>query len=88
MIELYAMEDHLRTERESLARRHARDAVWIESQRRSFAKARPAMDAGRFMRRRLARTLLALADRLDPRTAVRVPHAPARPALNGTLRRA
>jgi hypothetical protein len=36
----------------------------------------------------LARVLLFLADRLDPRAVVSVPHLPAAPTLNGTLHHA
>jgi hypothetical protein len=82
MLDPYALEETLKMERAMLSQRRERRAIWPErSPRRT-----PAGIIS--LRRSLARALLALADRLDPRAAVLGPHAPARPALNGTLHRA
>ena len=71
----YFLEETLRFERELLDRRNARRAALLEWQPRGERVT---------VRRRLARALLALADRLDPRTVVLAPHVPARPTLNGS----
>jgi hypothetical protein len=83
MLDPYTLGETLRLEREILAERQARETRWLEHLRRSTA-----VSASGGMRRRLARALLALADRLDPRAVVNVPHVPACSALNGTLHHA
>ena len=83
MIEIYVLERTLKLERELLTRRHERQAVVLERLPR-----RSATSISATVRRRLARVLLALANRLDPRGVVSVPHAPSAPALNGTLHHA
>jgi hypothetical protein len=82
MLDPYLLEETLRMERALLSQRQARRAIWLE---RTPGSA-PRTVGG--LRRRLAQALLALADRLDPRAIVTAPHAPAAPALNGTLRHA
>ena len=83
MLDPYTLGEALRLERQLLAERQARELRWMEQLPRGAG-------GGAFgsMRRRLARALLVLADRLDPRVVVSVPHVPARPALNGTLHHA
>ena len=83
MLDPYTLTETLRLERELLAGRQARQAKWTE-------RMAPSSTGSAFsvVRRHLARALLALADRLDPRAVVSVPHVPARPALNGTLHHA
>jgi hypothetical protein len=83
MLDPYTLGEALRMERRILAEKHAREVRWREQIARSRAR-RGAGD----LRRRLARMLLTLADRLDPRAVVSVPHAPARPTLNGRLHHA
>jgi hypothetical protein len=83
MLDPYTLGETLRMERQILAERHAREVRWREHPSQS----RAATSSGH-LRRRLARLLLALADRLDPRAVVSVPHVPARPTLNGTLHHA
>ena len=83
MLDPYTLGETLRMERQILAERLAREARWREQ----IALSRSRASAGH-LRQHLARMLLALADRLDPRAVVSVPHMPARPTLNGTLRHA
>ena len=83
MLDPYTLGEALRLERQLLAERQARQSTWVEHLPRST----PGRAFGS-MRRRLARALLVLADRLDPRAVVGVPHAPSRPTLNGTLHHA
>ena len=83
MLNLYAFEEIMRLERTLLADRQAREAVWMERVPRHTSGS--ALGSAR---RALARVLLTLADRLDPRAVVNVPHVPARPSLNGTLHHA
>jgi hypothetical protein len=80
MLDTYALEETLKLERELFNRRQARRALWLERMPVPVSSG-PLSTA----RRRLARVLLALADRLDPRAVVSVPHMPAAPRLNGTL---
>jgi hypothetical protein len=83
MLDFYAFEDTHKIEgelRERCARRHAH---WTESSRRLASN-----ESGIGFRRRVARALLTVANWLDPRPAVSVPHVPSRPALNGTLHHA
>ena len=82
MIELYLHEQALRLERHTLDQESARRANWLE--RRSAVKAHRPLG----VRRRLALTLLALADRLDPRPPMSATHTPRRPTLNGRLHHA
>ena len=82
MIELYALEQSLKMERELLDRENARRTGWLERLSSSATTKPPGM------RRRLALVLLALADRLDPRPAISAAHAPRHPSLNGTLHHA
>ena len=83
MLDPYTLTEMLRLERQLLAERQARQARWAEQMM-------PATSGSAMIsvRRSLARALLALADRLDPRAVVSVPHVPARPTLNGTLHHA
>jgi hypothetical protein len=81
MLDTYTLGEALRMERQILAERHAREVRWREQ----IALSRARTCAGP-LRQRLARMLLALADRLDPRAVVSGPHMPARPSRNGTLR--
>ena len=83
MLDPFTLGEALRLERQLLAERQAREIRWMEHLPRGTS-------AGAFgsVRRRLARALLVLADRLDPRAVVSVPHVPARPTLNGTLHHA
>jgi hypothetical protein len=83
MLDPFTLEDTLRMERRLLDARLAREARWMEQ----MTAGKPG-SAFAGARRRLARTLLMLADRLDPRAVVSVPHVPARPTLNGTLHHA
>ncbi len=83
MIDLFAFEELHRIEQRQRADRHLRRARWQEREPR-----RAPADRIGAARRRLARALLALADRLDPRAVVRPPHVPAAPSLNGTLHHA
>ena len=83
MLDPYTLGEALRLERQLLAARQARDIAWMEYLPRNST----GSAFGR-VRRRLARVLLVLADRLDPRAVVSVPHVPARPRLNGTLHHA
>jgi hypothetical protein len=80
---MYAFEDALKLERKLLDERLERRATWQEQMPRKGS----GSNVGG-LRRRLARALLMLADRLDPRGVVGVPHVPTRPALNGTLHHA
>jgi hypothetical protein len=83
MFDPYALDEALRIERQLRGERSTRLAAWqAEAPRKA-----PVSTIGS-LRRRLARSLLALADRLDPRTVVSVPHVPARSTLNGTLHHA
>ena len=82
MLDVYAFEDSVKLEREALNRQQERRARWLERMPRTTT-----VSAVGGVRRRLARALLSLADRLDPRGVVSVPHLPARAALNGTLHR-
>jgi hypothetical protein len=83
MLDPYTLGEALRLERQLLAARQARELKWMEHLPRSSA----GSAFGR-VRRRLARALLVLADRLDPRAVVSVPQVPSRPTLNGTLHHA
>jgi hypothetical protein len=83
MLDPYALEETLRMERQMFAEREARRAVWMERMPRKTSSSN--IDT---LRRRLALALLALADRLDPRGVVSVPHVPDSPALNGTFHHA
>ena len=83
MLDPYTLTETLRMERQILAERQARELRWMEHLPRSAS-----VNTFSGMRRRLARALLMLADRLDPRAVVNVPHVPTRPALNGTLHHA
>ena len=83
MLDPFTLEEALKLERQILADRLARQAKWVDHLPR-----RGRNNAIGELRRRLARALLTLADRLDPRAVVSVPHVPARPALNGTLHHA
>ena len=83
MFDPYTLGETLRMERHMLAQRHAREVGWREH----LARERSARTSGE-PRRRLARLLLTLADRLDPRAVVSVAHVPGRPSLNGTFRHA
>ena len=82
MIELYALEQSLKMERELLDRQNARRTAWLEGWPISGA----VKPLG--LRRRLALLLLALADRLDPRPVISAAHTPGRPSLNGKLHHA
>ena len=83
MLDPYTLGEALRLERQLLAERQARESKWVEHLPRST----PGSAFGG-VRRLLARALLVLADRLDPRPVLSAPHAPARPTLNGTLHHA
>jgi hypothetical protein len=84
MIELYLHEQTLKMERELLNQQSGRRAAWLS--RLSESDPAKRLGKGRLsLRRRLALALLALADRLDPSTALRSAHTPRRPSLNGTL---
>ncbi len=83
MLDPFTLGEALRLERQLLAERQARETTWMEHLPRSTAGS-----AFGTVRRRLARALLVLADRLDPRAVVSVPHVPARTRLNGTLHHA
>jgi hypothetical protein len=83
MLDPYTLTETLRLERQLLAERQARQTTWEQHLPRP---GRISRFSG--LRRRLARALLVLADRLDPRAVVSVQHVPARPALNGTLHHA
>ena len=83
MLDPYTLGEALRLERQILAERQARE-IW----RTEHLPRRASLGGFGGVRRRLARALLVLADRLDPRAVVNVPHVPARPALNGTLHHA
>jgi hypothetical protein len=83
MLDPYTLEEALSIERQILSKRQERQAIWTER-----VSPGTGVSAILIVRRRLARALLALADRLDPRAVVRVPHVPARPAMNGTLHHA
>jgi hypothetical protein len=83
MLDPYTLGETLRMERRILAETHEREVRWREQV--AFSRARGS--AG-LLRQRLARMLLALADRLDPLAVVSVPHMPARPTLNGSLHHA
>lgn len=83
MLDPYTLTETLRMERELLAERQMREARRLEHLQRLHHTS-----AIGDLRRRLARALLALADRLDPRAVVSAPHVPARPTLNGTLHHA
>jgi hypothetical protein len=82
MIELYLLEQSLKMERALLDERHARRVGWLD--RLSISKV--AKPPG--FRRWLARALLVLADRLDPRPAISAVHTPRCPTLNGRLHHA
>ena len=83
MLDPYTLEETVRLERRILAEQLARQSAWVEHLPR-----RSRISAIAELRRRLAWALLLLADRLDPRAVVSVPHVPTRPALNGTLHHA
>lgn len=84
MLDPYTFDETHRLEQRLLDRRNARHMVWLESLPR---RAPGSLLGG--TRRWLARALLTLADRLDPRTVVQqLPHVPGAPSLNGTLHRA
>lgn len=83
MFDPYALDEALRIERHLRGERFTRVAGWQASAPRKASASTIAR-----LRRSLARSLLALADRLDPRTVVSVPHVPARSTLNGTLHHA
>jgi hypothetical protein len=83
MLDPYTLGEALLMERRILAEKQVREVRWREQ----IARSRAHGSAGH-LRQRLARLLLALADRLDPRTVVSVPHIPACPTLNGTLHHA
>jgi len=83
MISPTAFEEIFRMEQELLDQRNLRRARWHEREPRA-----PAANLARSTRRRLARALLLIADRLDPRVVVGVPHVPTPPGLNGTLHHA
>ena len=83
MLDPYSFEETHRLEQRLLDRENARRAIWLESLPRRM----PGSLLGG-TRRWLARALLILADRLDPRSVVpHLPHVPGRPSLNGTLHR-
>ena len=83
MLDLFNHEESYRLERQRLDERNLLRATWHERE----PQRRPSSLSGG-VRRRLARVLLFLADRLDPRAVVSVPHLPAAPTLNGTLHHA
>jgi hypothetical protein len=84
VLDPYTFEETQRLEQIVLDRRNARHAIWLESLPR---RAPGSLLGG--TRRWLARVLLTLADRLDPRTVVtQLPHVPGTATLNGTLHRA
>ena len=84
MLDPYTFEEIHRLEQILLDQRNARQAIWLESLPR---RAPGSLLGG--TRRWLARALLMLADRLDPRAVVpQLPHVPGTPSLNGTLHRA
>ena len=83
MLDPYTLGEALRLERQILAERQARE-IW----RTEHLPRRASLGGFGGVRRRLARALLVLADRLDPRAVVSVSHLPARPTLNGTLHHA
>jgi hypothetical protein len=83
MLDPYTFEEVVRLERRILADQLARQSTWVDHLPR-----RSRISAMVDLRRRLARALLMLADRLDPRAVVSAPHLPARPTLNGTLHHA
>lgn len=82
MLDWYTLEDTLRLEGQNRAQRHLKEARWRER----LPRRTPGGVRG--WRRQLAALLLALADRLDPRTVASTAHVPARPRLNGTPHRA
>ena len=83
MLDPYTLGETLRLERQTTRRAAGEGDQMAGAPAAQHRRQRPGG-----MRRRLARALLALADRLDPRAVVNVPHVPARPALNGTLHHA
>jgi hypothetical protein len=84
MLNPYFFEETLRLEQILLDQRNARQAVWLEALPR---RAPGSLLGG--SRRWVARALLMLADRLDPRAVVpQLPHVPGTPSLNGTLHHA
>jgi hypothetical protein len=84
MLDPYTFEETRRLEQKHMDRRHLRMAVWREG----LPRRAPVSRFGS-TRRWLARVLLTLADRLDPRSVVpHMPHVPGQPSLNGTLHRA
>jgi hypothetical protein len=83
MLDPFTFEDIFKMERQILAERQAREAVWMERMPRNVSVGTVGT-----LRRRIARALLLLADRLDPRAVVSVSHVPAGPALNGTYHHA
>ena len=80
MLNLYAFEETHRSEQQTRERKHLLRARWLERE-----PPRPSSSPVSAARRRLARALLLLADRLDPRAVVTVRHLPTAPALNGTM---
>jgi hypothetical protein len=83
MINPYAFELMLKLEQQILDERQARQAAW-----RAYLPRGSAVSPLAGVRRTMARLLLLVADRLDPRAVVSAPHVPAAPALNGTLHHA
>ena len=84
MLDPYTFDETHRLEQGLLDRENVRRAIWLEALPRRM----PGSPLGG-TRRWLARLLLTLADRLDPRAVVpQMPHVPGRAALNGTLHRA
>lgn len=81
MLDLYFFDDELKRAREEHHRYHLRRAQWAERQVWPVEKPRSSG-----WRRRLARALLALADRIQPRVIRSPSFRPACPALNGTSR--
>jgi hypothetical protein len=83
MLNPFVFEEILKMEQNIRDDQLARQAALREQMPR-----RASGDSLAGLRRGLARLLLVLADRLDPRAVVSVPHVATRPALNGTLHHA
>jgi hypothetical protein len=83
MLDPYAFGETHRLEQILLDQQNLRRASWLERQPR-----RSTVNILSGTRRWLAQALLWVADRLDPRAVVSVPHLPSTPSLNGTLHHA
>jgi hypothetical protein len=83
MLDSYTFEEIHRLEQILLDQRNTLRAAWREREPQ-----RASVSALGGVRRRLAQALLLVADRLDPRAVVSVPHIPSPPSFNGTLHHA